>query len=91
MVDIVNRLRDTFEHWGLGSKGPSILKEAADEIAAIRSERDSLKALCDEMAKALGEAKFALFSSDMTIKDRADQSMRLALAAYRKEKEVGNG
>jgi len=55
------------------------------------AERDSLKALCDEMAKALEEAKFALFSSDMTIKDRADQSMRLALAALAKAKEADHG
>jgi hypothetical protein len=66
-------------------------KHGLDQITALTAERDSLKALCDEMAKALEEAKFALFSSDMTIKDRADQSMRLALSSYRKTKEANNG
>lgn len=39
--------------------------EAAEEIERLRA--------------ALREAKFAIFSSDMTIKDRADQAIRLAL------------
>ncbi|NTG86146.1 hypothetical protein G6L15_08305 [Agrobacterium rhizogenes] len=54
------------------------------DLEAERQRAEALKAMCDEMAKALEEAKFALFSGDMTIKDRADQSMRLVLAAYRK-------
>ncbi|NTJ46839.1 hypothetical protein G6K93_07405 [Agrobacterium rhizogenes] len=80
MSDIVERLRRDHA-W-------KIELEAAGEIILLRSERDAAKTLCDEMAKALEEAKFALFSSDMTIKDRADQSMRLALGALAKAMEA---
>jgi hypothetical protein len=40
------------------------------------------EALLKQMAAALKEVKWALFSNDMTIRDRADQSARLALAAH---------
>jgi hypothetical protein len=90
MVDIVNRLREVAEiETGLLYSRRQMLKDAADEITSLRSERDAAEAMCDEMAKAIEEAKFALFSGDMTIKDRADQSMRVALDAYRKAQEVG--
>ena len=32
MPDIATRLCDNYNNWGLGSKGPSILLEAANEI-----------------------------------------------------------
>jgi hypothetical protein len=58
MTDIVNRLREVAEiETGLLYSRRQMLKDAANEITALRSERDSLKALCDEMAKALEDEK----------------------------------
>ncbi|WP_271024878.1 hypothetical protein [Rhizobium sp. RCAM05973] len=75
--------------------------------AALLSERqrsDSLKALCDEMAKALEpfvSAKDLMRCADneniqdtdaaYSIKHRDIRKARAVIAIYRKEKEVGNG
>lgn len=34
--DIVARLRSLYAEWGIGQHGPEILREAADEIIALR-------------------------------------------------------
>lgn len=52
---------------------PDHVIEESLALATARGEIDKLR-------EVLKEAKFAIFSSDMTIKDRADQSIRLVLA-----------
>lgn len=54
---------------------------AITPAADLTSENERLRAALKGVREAIFELKFALFSSDMTIKDRADQSARLALAA----------
>lgn len=41
--DLLARLRDDYENWSLGSKGPDILREAADLIESLRSELDEAR------------------------------------------------
>lgn len=47
----------------------------------LASENERLRAALKGIRETIFELKFALFSTDMTIKDRADQSARLTLAA----------
>lgn len=47
-------------------------------LEAALGDRD---ALIERLAEALERARFAIFSSDMTVKDSADQACRVALAA----------
>jgi len=67
MTGLVERLRHTYENWGIGSKGPAILTEAADEIERLRAENASLRAgikrLSDEeelCAETTGDDPFSL-------------------------------
>ncbi|NTF67912.1 hypothetical protein [Rhizobium rhizogenes] len=101
MVDIVNRLREVAEiETGLLYSRRTMLKDAADEITRLRSERDAAKAMCDEMAKALVEISDACPSGSRwtTMSDGTWRSAcrdlqgiaRLAVASYRKAQEVGN-
>jgi hypothetical protein len=58
----------------------SELGEPEDPFAAWET-MDLIRSQHDQLRRVVGELKFALFSSDMTIKDRADQAARLVLAA----------
>ena len=42
-MNLVERLRDTYENWGLGSKGPGILTEAADAIERLQKELETAR------------------------------------------------
>lgn len=64
---------DRAEQWRLR-------RDAEGSRDAARAAADSLRMERDELHKAVEELKIALFSSDMTIKDRADQSARLVLS-----------
>ncbi|MBM7049693.1 hypothetical protein [Rhizobium lusitanum] len=76
----------------------------AKALLVERQRSDSLKALCDEMAKALepfASAKDLMRCADneniqdtdaaYSIKHRDIRKARAVIAIYRKEKEVGNG
>ncbi|MBB3297834.1 MULTISPECIES: hypothetical protein [unclassified Rhizobium] len=54
-------------------------RDAEGSRDAARAAADTLKIERNQLRKVVEELKFALFSSDMTIKDRADQSARLVL------------
>lgn len=58
----------------------SDMGEPEDPFAAWESI-DLIKSQHGQLRKVVEELKFALFFSDMTIKDRADQSARLVLAS----------
>jgi len=64
-------------------------KKADAELAKNTALRFKAEAQVFQLRKVVDELKFALFSSDMTIKDRADQSARLALAALSSAMEGG--
>ncbi|ANM12104.1 hypothetical protein [Rhizobium sp. N324] len=66
-------------------------REAEGSRDAARAAADSMRIERDAMRKVVEELKFALFSSDMTIKDRADQSARLVLDALATAAEVSHG
>jgi len=69
------------------------IEEIAKAILVERQRADSCKALCDELAKA-GDALIADVRARYPGEELRCQYMRAldaALAAYRKEKEVGNG
>lgn len=53
--DLVERLREMFDNWSLGSKGPIILNEAADRVESLERENDALRAEKDEIRKAVIE------------------------------------
>ncbi len=101
MSEIAERLRDLADqrHMDRGHDAvDDALREAADEIS-------SLKALCDEMAKALepfaeeadcydpddGDNDATPWAVPSRFKIRDLRTARSKVAAYRKEKEVGNG
>ncbi|NTG48633.1 hypothetical protein G6M04_14665 [Agrobacterium rhizogenes] len=61
MSEIVERLKDMseFRHMDRSQDAmDDIMREAADEITRLRSERDAAKAMCDEMAKVLEDISF---------------------------------
>lgn len=66
---------------------PFSLVSIAAKLATAEAAADSLRLDRDHLRSAVTELKFALFSSDMTIKDRADQAARLILAATASEGE----
>ena len=53
-MNLVERLRDTYENWGLGSKGPAILTEAADAITRLQAENAEMKEAIDSAEIASG-------------------------------------
>jgi|GEM_PF-3623939 len=53
MSDLVERLRDTYENWGLGSKGPAILTEAAAEITRLQKELETAREALELVCKAV--------------------------------------
>lgn len=55
--------------------------KADADLAENKGLRFKAEAQVVQLRKVVEELKFALFSTDMTIKDRADQSARLVLAA----------
>ena len=58
--ELIERLRDDYENWSLGSKGPDILREAADLIESLRAQLDEARKLALEEAAAIceGQAKY---------------------------------
>lgn len=48
-MTLVERLRDLYENWGLGSKGPAILKEAADRIESLEAELEKAREALEEI------------------------------------------
>jgi len=53
-MNLVERLRDTYENWGLGSKGPGILTEAADAIERLQQELETARESLEPFAKLGG-------------------------------------
>lgn len=52
MDDIVEKLREYYENWSLGNKGPAILAQAADLIESLRSDSARLAKELEEARKA---------------------------------------
>lgn len=68
-------------------------RHGLDQITTLTAERDSLKALCDEMAKDFQRIE-ALDYKRAAVNGAAYEAHVIAYCAldrYRKEKEVGNG
>lgn len=75
MADLIERLRDCYENWGLGSKGPAILAEAATELEALRRRVEELEGRCEkEHANFL-----AIGERFVQAKIEAAQARRLAI------------
>ena len=53
--ELIERLRDDYENWSLGSKGPDILREAADLIESLRAQLDEARKLAFEEAAQVAE------------------------------------
>lgn len=54
-ADILSRLRHNYENWAVGSKGPHILREAADEIDALRAQVAKLREALEPFAGLAAE------------------------------------
>jgi hypothetical protein len=106
--DIMDTARDLARNAGWSTSGD--VRDISHALFAERQRSDSLKALCDEMAKALepfaklasefvDEEDFRHKPDDRTVWGFNDHDLSYGdfrrihslLAAYRKEKEVGNG
>ena len=58
-ADLVTRLRDIYENWGLSSKGPSYLREAADRVEALEARLAEAMEVLRPFAKAVEGAEAA--------------------------------
>ncbi|MBM7045425.1 hypothetical protein [Rhizobium lusitanum] len=117
-ADEITRLRAKIDYMLMEEEGSDAAKRELAEIlsafeprwkhlrnAALHliAERDSLKALCDEMAKALepfsqeaekwwmGASDERFIAPDTSIRLADLRAARAAISAYRKAKEVENG
>jgi len=97
--DIMDTARDLARNAGWSTSGD--VRDISHALFAERQRSDSLKALCDEMAKALEPFADCCQYIEDTDDDEEWAKFRLivsdyrrakaAVSSYRKEKEVGNG
>lgn len=78
-ADLVAELRDIYENWGLGSKGPGYLREAADRIEAL----EAWKAEAMEVLRAIKDVQFPGWEAQTAVDYCRDAARRLV------EKEDG--
>ena len=79
--ELAGRLEDTYENWALGSKGPSILREAAAALRALQAERDAARRQAGEKHDEANRYVNELVDAKATIAKQAQEiaEMREAL------------